>query len=154
MAEATRLDGRDFHGISQSLSASQDDYILGHLRQAGALEVLGELDGVKRSNKQLAEDLLTRILLSGRSQQILAGCLTEQGKKWNREEADRNAAIFGAITDQEEKQKMRSAIVAFVILFFQFGETSSEISQKSSVPKRRVRRGASAARATSATSLQ
>src|SRR5712664_4231995 len=122
MPETITLDGRKFRSISQSLTANQDDYILAHLRLAGAIEVMSDLDGVKRTQEQRAEDLLTRILLSGRTHQILAGCLTEDGKVWSRAEADANAERFAEITDVEEKTAMRSSIVKFVIGFFSLGE--------------------------------
>lgn len=132
MDESLTLDGRKFATVGQSLTASQDDYILGHLRLAGALEVLSGVDGKERSSEQKAEELLTRILLSGRASNILAGCLTEEGKKWRREEADRNAAAFAEITDESEKLAMRGAVVRIVVGFFSFGKPSSETSRKSS----------------------
>jgi hypothetical protein len=121
MLDTITLDGRKFTGISQALTANQDDYILAHLRLAGAVEVLSDLDGVKRTKEKRAEDLLTQILLSGRTHHILAGCLTEDGKVWTRAGADANAACFAAITDMEEKTEMRSSIVKFVIGFFSLG---------------------------------
>lgn len=132
MDESFSLDGRSFAPVGQSLTASQDDYILGHLRLAGALEVLSGVDGKARDATTKAEELLTRILLSGRGPNILAGCLTEEGKKWSREEADRNAAIFSEITDEKEKLAMRGAVVRIVVGFFSFGKPSSETSRKSS----------------------
>jgi hypothetical protein len=150
--EAITLDGRKFHSISQALTANQDDYILAHLRKAGAIEVLSDLDGVKRSKEQRAEDLLTQILLSGRTHHILAGCLTEDGKTWSRESADSNAARFAAITDVAEKTEMRKSIVTFVIGFFSLGEPSSETSQKSSSRSGMVPRTKNAAPSTSGTS--
>src|SRR5712664_3496775 len=132
MFEDITLDGRKFTSISQALTANQDDYILAHLRLAGAIEVMGGLDGVKRTEEKRAEDLLTQILLSGRKHHILAGMLTEEGKVWNRADADANAARFAAITDIGEKVKMRSAIVDFVVGFFSLGEPSSETSRQSS----------------------
>ncbi|MCU1317431.1 MAG: hypothetical protein JWN63_2753 [Candidatus Acidoferrum typicum] len=136
MMETITLDGRKFRGISQALTSNQDDYILAHLRLAGSIEVMSDPDGVKRTKEQRAEDLLTRILLSGRTHHILAGCLTEEGKVWNRTEADANAARFAAIIDVSEKQAMRSAIVGFVIDFFGFREAASEnsSSQNQQVP--------------------
>jgi hypothetical protein len=154
MSDTIILDGRKFQGVSQSLSANQDDYILAHLRLAGALEVLSDLDGVKRSPKKRAEDLLTSIMLAGRTHRILAGCLTEEGKPWSRTDAERNAAIFSEITSTDEKVAMRSAIVAFVIGFFQLGELSSETSPKSLNQKGRGRDTGNAEPATSETSLQ
>ncbi|MGH9207374.1 MAG: hypothetical protein ACRD1G_12575, partial [Acidimicrobiales bacterium] len=129
MLETISLDGRKFTGIAQSLTANQDDYILAHLRLAGAIEVLDDLDGVTRTKEKRAEDLLTRILLSGRTHHILAGCLTEDGKLWNRKDAEANAERFGAITDVSEKTEMRKSIVTFVIGFFSLGEPSSETSR-------------------------
>lgn len=130
--ETITLDGRKFTSITQSLTANQDDYILGHLRLAGALEVLDDLDGKKRTTEKRAEDLLTQILVSGKLYTILAGCLTEEGKKWTRVEADANALRFAEITDLRDKNHMRQFIVGFVINFFSLGEPSSKNSRKSS----------------------
>ena len=116
MSETITLDGRTFQGITQALAAHQDNYILAHLRLAGAVDVFS--NGVQRTKEQRAEELLTQILLSGKSCHILAGCLTEEGKAWNRAEADANAARFAAITDVAEKTAMNSFIVRFVIGFF------------------------------------
>jgi hypothetical protein len=150
--EVITLDGRKFQGISQALTANQDDYILAHLRLAGAIEVMSDLDGNQRTKEKRAEDLLTQILVSGRTHHILAGCLTEEGKVWNRAAADANAARFAAITDFAEKTAMRSSIVRFVIGFFSLGEPSSETSRRSSSPTGRVPRTKSAAPSTSGTS--
>jgi hypothetical protein len=157
MEESLKLDGRDFAGTSQSLTAAQDDYILAHLRLAGVLEVFADMDGpVKkgRSAEERARDLLTRILLSGRAPFILSGCLTETGKHWSREEADSNAARFAEITDDDEKKAMRASIVKFIIGFFGFGEKSPATSRKSSSRKKTDRPGESAEAATSAASPQ
>jgi len=132
MDDLVTLDGREFRAVGQALTASQDDYILAHLRLAGALEVLSGADGQERDRERKAEELLTRVLLSGRAQHILAGCLTEDGKKWTRAEADRNAATFAEISDAGEKAAMRDAIVRIVVGFFSFGKESSETSRSSS----------------------
>jgi hypothetical protein len=126
------LDGRKFTSVSQAITANQDDYILAHLRVAGAIDVLSDLDGIQRTKEKRAEDLLTQILLSGKTHHILAGLLTEQGRIWTRDEADANAARFSQITSVEEKSAMRSSIMRFIIGFFSLGEPSSETSQKSS----------------------
>lgn len=152
MDDAFRIDGREFQPVSQNLTASQDDYLLAYLRLAGAVEVLTDADGKQREPGKRAEELLTQILLSGRSHHILAGCLTETGKKWTREEADRNAAIFAEITDPAEKGAIRTAIVGFVLSFFSFGEKSPATSRKSSSRKETGRPTGSAAAATSGTS--
>jgi hypothetical protein len=152
--EDITLDGRKFHSVTEALTANQDDYILAHLRKAGAIEVMSDLDGITRTKEQRAEDLLTQILLSGRTHQILAGCLTEDGKTWNRADADANAARFAAITDVDEKINMRKSIVGFVIGFFSLGEPSSETSQKSSSRSDMVPRTKSAAPSTTETSHQ
>ncbi len=131
-ATTLSIDGREFRLISESMSAAQDDYLMGNLRLAGAIDVIA-LMGSAPTEKR-AEELLTRILLSGRAPQILAGCLTEVGKRWTRAEADRNAELFAEITDPETKQRMRTAIVGFVLGFFESGEGSSTTSPRSSSP--------------------
>lgn len=154
MEDSIRLDGRDFEGVSDSLSAAQDDYILAHLRQSGATEVLSGFDGKKRDEETRARDMLTAILLSGRKFHILAGCLTEHGLKWSRIEADRNAQLFSEITDPLEKSAMNKSVVGFVIGFFRSGEASPATSRKSSSRKEKDLPTRSAAAATSATSPQ
>jgi hypothetical protein len=114
VTETITLDGRKF-SVTQSRTAEQKAFILAALLQAGAPEVFDA--GVKRTPAQLAEALLTQILVSGKNHTILAGCFTEEGKVWSRKEADENAARFAAITNVEETNTMRSSIVALVIGF-------------------------------------
>jgi hypothetical protein len=150
--ETITLDGRNFRSITQALTASQDAYILAHLRAGGCIEILSDLDGVKRTQEQRAADLLTQILMSGRTHHILAGILTEEGKAWTRKDADANAERFAAITDAGEKTLMRSSIVSFVIGFFSLGAPSSETSQKSSSRSAKVPPTKNVAPSTSETS--
>lgn len=146
MEETFQLGGREFTSVSQALSAAQDDYILAHLRRSGAMEVLSDAE---LPEEKRAEELLTRIMISGETFQVLAGCLTENGKSWSREQAQRNALVFAALTDMESKQAMRGALIRFVLGFFAFGVKSSPTSQKSSGPTAEVPATASAAPATS-----
>lgn len=125
------IEGRKFHGVNQELSAAQDDYLIGQLRLAGALDLL--LAAEKNPTENTADVLLTQIIVSGRSSHVLAGCLTEAGKKWSFEEATRNANTFAAITNAEDKQAMRTAIVGFVVGFFQYATAFAAISRKSSL---------------------
>jgi hypothetical protein len=152
MEEAIKLDGRAFQNVNQAITATQDDYVLGHLRLAGIIDLLDGHDGKGRTREERAEDLLTKILLSGRKEFILAGLLTEEGKTWNRAEAEANAARFSAITDADEKRSMTKTIVGFVVAFFISGGRSSETSQKSSNRSEKVPPTKSAAPRTSATS--
>jgi hypothetical protein len=126
------IDGRKFHGVTQELSAAQDDYIIGQLRLAGAIEIL--LAAEKDPQENTAEALLTRIMISGRAPHVLAGCLTEAGKQWTFEEAARNAATFAAVTNNDDKTVMRSAIVGFVVGFFQYATAFVATSRKSLLP--------------------
>jgi hypothetical protein len=123
MLDTITLDGRTFSGLSQSISARQNDYVLGHLRETGAIGVPTEFDGKgARTREQKAQDLLTHILKSGCKNFILAGVLTEIGKKWSSEEANRNAALFAGITDGAEKVAGQTAIVKFVVRVVSSGE--------------------------------
>jgi hypothetical protein len=132
-----KLAGREYQVVSQGISAAQDDWLMGHLRAAGAIEILGDIDR-KRTQEQKSEELLTRILISGRKQYIVAGLLTEAGKLWTREDAERNAAAFAQITDSEEKKLMYSQLIVLSLHFFQLGERSSASSPTSSSRKKRV----------------
>jgi hypothetical protein len=152
MLETITLDGRKFRSITEALTASQDDYILAHIRAAGAVDILS--DGVNRSPVKRAEELLTRILLSGRKHFILAGCLTEEGTVWNRKTADANAERFAAITDIAEKAAAQREIVGFVLGFFSSGGPSSQTSQRSSSRSAKVLPTKNAAPSTSETSRE
>lgn len=132
--ETIKLDGREFRGITQALSASQDDYILVLLQRSGATELLSKIpknaDLEERAKR--AGQLTTAVLESGLQHRLLAGFLTETGKKWTREEADRNAARFAEITDGEEKLAMHRRLIGFIVSFFPSGEPSSMTSPNSS----------------------
>jgi hypothetical protein len=132
-----KLDGREFQAIDNAVTAAQNDYTIGNLRAAGALEVLAGLNPQKRDADSIskpANDYLTRIFLTGRKGFILAGLLTEVGKTWTRAEADRNAARFDQITDLDEIQTMAAILSELVITFFQRAGTSSPSFTKSSTP--------------------
>jgi hypothetical protein len=124
------IGGRKFHGVTQELCAAQDDYLIGQLRLAGALELV--LSAGENNREATAEALLTQIMISGRSPHVLAGCLTEAGKQWTFEEASRNAVAFAAVTNPEDKRAMNAAIVGFVVGFFRFATAFATTSPKSS----------------------
>jgi hypothetical protein len=142
--DTLKLDGREFTGVTQALTASQDFYILGHLRLAGAMDILVGVGG-KRTPEEKGQLLLTQIMRSGMAFYVLAGCYTEVGKKWSRAEADRNALAFAEITDPAEIDAMIAALVGNVINFFSLGEPSSKSSPKSSSKNAKDGRTASAA---------
>jgi hypothetical protein len=130
--QAIMIAGRQFQGVTQELSAAQDDYLIGQLRKAGALELVLSADETKA--EQTAEALLTQIMISGKSPEVLAGVLTEVGKKWTFEDAQKNARIFAEVTDIDSKREMRTATVGFVVGFFQFATAYAKTFRKSSLP--------------------
>jgi hypothetical protein len=125
MNEIVILDGRVFRGFSDSIAENQDEYLLDHLRSARNADASRGHDGAKRTKEERAEDLLTRLFLSGRTQHVLAGILTEEGRAWNRTDADANALRFAEITDVEEKIAMRTILANFVVGFCSVDERSS-----------------------------
>jgi hypothetical protein len=130
-----KLDEREFHGITEAMTAVQDDYVLTQLERSGAMEMLSQLKGL--SQEQRAErsvEAFRRLRESGRKYKLLAGLLTEEGHTWTQTEADTNAARFAAITKTEEKLAMNSEVMRHIALFFRFEGESSETSQKSSSP--------------------
>lgn len=144
MENVIRLGGRYFAGVSQDVTAAQEEYLSGQLRRCGALEVLS--DPAIPSN-QRADEMLTRIQLAGATFQILAGCLVEAvnpdttppagtifRNKWKRVEADRNAAFFSELCDAESKSAVRENIVGLVLGFLELAAKSSTTSRKSSGP--------------------
>jgi hypothetical protein len=152
-----KLDGRDFSEVDHSITAAQNDYIVGHLRAAGALEALAGLDPNQRDATTIdkpAADFVTRIYLTGRKSFILAGLLTQVGKTWTRAEADRNAARFDQVVDLEEIGLMGKLIAEIVIVFFLSAGRSLRSFPKSSNPSGEVPGTKSADPATSASSVQ
>jgi hypothetical protein len=129
-----KLDGREFSEVDHSITAAQNDYVIGHLRAAGALEALAGLDPTQRDDvaafEKPAADFVTRIYLTGRKSFILAGLLTEVGKTWTRVEADRNAAKFDQTVDLEDITTMGKLIAETVIIFFQSAGRSLQSSPK------------------------
>ena len=108
------IDGRKFVSVVRHFVPTQEDYLMGQLRLAGAA-------GALRAHQDpdlKAEALLTQLRVSGRLFDVLAACLTECGKSWNIEEAARNAVRFALITNPLEKETMREATVNFVVRFF------------------------------------
>jgi hypothetical protein len=141
--EVIRLDERDFVSVDQGLTMAQNDYVLVLLEEIGSEEGETAYDIVARiarkdKSPNLGQRLLRTILKSGRASELLAGLLTEQGKRWTRREALRNAEIFAEIRDNVAQVAMRGALVSFVIGFFQFGPKSSQTSPKSSSPNEKV----------------
>lgn len=149
--ERVKLGGKNFLGVSQSLPANQDEFIMAKIRRSGAMDVLVGL-GVDSSSEARAQMLLTEIMDHGMTSAVLAGCLTEEGKKWNRADALANVELFDAITNEEEKTYMRRSLVRFVLGFFSSGGPSSESSRKSSSQAAKGLPTKNAARANSATS--
>jgi hypothetical protein len=151
--ETIKLDGREFRGITQSLSARQDDFILVELRQSGAMEILAAMpkDATPERRDAASDAMFNKILDSGRKYRLLAGLLTEESKTWTHGEADRNAERFGDITDTDEKVTMSRELMRLVVLFFRFGAESSTTSPNSSSPSAAAPNTGSAEVETSAT---
>jgi hypothetical protein len=149
-----KLDGREFESVTQVLTARQQDFVTVNLRLSGASEILATnspSDDVQtKANK--AEACVNRILESGRKYKLLAGLLTEKGKTWKREDAERNAEIFAESRDPDEQQRMNAHLLDFVLVFFRFGEVSSTTSPTSSNPTEKGRDTSSAEQPTSETS--
>ena len=78
--------GLDFELVGDAITTRQDDYLMAHLRRAGVMDVIATMKDADAEEK--SSELLTRILTSGQKSEILAGLLTESGKKWNRKRAD------------------------------------------------------------------
>jgi len=97
------LDGRKFHGVTDAMASVQDDYIMTQLRRSGATDVLMGIEASTDEERAArSREMFDRIVESGRKYRLLAGLLIEEGKTWNQEEAEKNAARFAAITDTEE----------------------------------------------------
>lgn len=138
------LDGREFQTPTQAITAAQEDYVTGYLGKAGVNDLIApmvveipddlELQDLRRT--QGAYAFLHQIMVSGLKMNVLAGTLTEVGKKWTIAEADKNAEAFRQITDAGEKVLMQTKLVDFVLNFFESSVKSRAISPKFSSPKR------------------
>jgi hypothetical protein len=142
--EVIHLAGREFHGVDQGLTMAQNDFVLSLLDEIGTEEPRDPKETIEtasdivakiaRGDKSdgIAQRLLRKILKSGRASDLLAGLLTEKGKRWTRSDALRNAEMFADIRDSDAQIKMRNEVVSFVFGFFLSGEASSKTSPKSS----------------------
>lgn len=106
----------------QESTLDHDAYTLEHARAAGLLTAVTRREG--QTDEDLSRDVLSRIFESGRTCQLLAAVLAEQGKEWSREAAEANAALFTAVTDPGEKALLRDALVQLVLAFFASGLAS------------------------------
>lgn len=152
-----KLDGREFSVIDHRLTAAQNDYIQAHLALAGVTDLLVQVSVSKPTEEELGafrRKFITQILLTGQKSFVLAGCLTEKGKKWSRAEAEKNAAIFDDISDPDEVMSMTNSLATIVISFFQSAGTSSLTFPKSSSPSVEDPATESAERKSSGSSLQ
>jgi hypothetical protein len=147
------LDGRKFHGVTDAMASVQDDFIMTQLRRSGATDVLiGMEASTEEERRARSREMFDRIMESGRKYKLLAGLLIEEGKTWNQEEAERNAARFAAITDTEEKLTMNREIMRHVQFFFRPETESLKTSPNSSNQSSEVPATASAEAVTSETS--
>lgn len=128
------IGGRKFRGVTQELTAAQDHYLMGHLTLAGALEYLAKKGAAPHEVAEAAVRMCTRILVSGRACQILAGCLIEEGKTWTHESAEANAAFFRELRDSDSKNAMSEGLLGLVLGFFRYATASVATSQKSLSP--------------------
>jgi hypothetical protein len=95
-------------------TAKQDDYLLGFLRRSGAFILAA---GTNLSDGDKTQAILTRLMLSGDTFRVLAGFLVEEGKRWSRADARRNAIAFSDAMDPTEKAALRRELVDFVFEF-------------------------------------
>jgi hypothetical protein len=145
-----KLDGRKFHGVTDAMTSVQDDYIMTQLRRSGATDVLLGIEAsTDEERRARSREMFDRILESGRKYRLLAGLLIEEGKTWNQEEAEKNAARFAAIIDTEEKLTMNREVMRHVQFFFRPETESLKTSPNSSNQSSEVPVTASAEGATS-----
>ena len=155
--ETITIDGRQFHGITEAMTARQDDFILAQLRRSGSMDVFAALtkDATKEQKEAASDEMFNRIVESGRKYKLLAGLLTEEGKKWTQADAEANALRFEEVTNTEDKLTMNREVMRHVVLFFRFGAEFSTTSPNSSSQSDAAPvRQESAAVETSATSAQ
>jgi hypothetical protein len=131
--ELITIDGRQFRGIGEAMSARQDDFILSQLRRSGAMDVLAALpkEATAEEKDKASDEMFNRIVESGRKFKLLAGLLTEDGKTWTQESAEANAARFAEITATADKVTMSKEVMRLVVHFFRFGAGSSTTSPNS-----------------------
>lgn len=122
--DTIKLDGRSFQGAAQDLTAAQDQYIMARLRLADAFPIFQR--STPENFERCEQDLLTAIMMRGLTFELLAGMLNEVGKPWNKQDADRNALAFAAITESGEKYLMQTQVVRFVMGFMEPARPSSQ----------------------------
>lgn len=133
--DSIRLAGKEFTLLDQQMTAAQQDYLSARFNRAGVTDLF-VMPGQKPTEDELVKlrsEFVARILESGQKSFLLAGMLTEVGKKWSRVDADKNAALFDAITDRAEKEIMSESFVVWSMAFFLSAAKSSMTSPSSSI---------------------
>jgi len=92
------------------------------------LRVLQMADGEKA--EAFALRIITDLILSGKAFPILGCFLVPDGVKWTQEVAKETAERLREITDPEDKNKIRNALVPFLHDFFCAGLISVVISRR------------------------
>jgi len=109
-----RLGGRTFRlDDGKGRTAKHCAYLAGIWREIDAQRILSD---VTISETERAERALTRIYRSGYAFLLLSACLVEEGKRWDRGEAERNAARFEQIVDEKEQSDMWGILGGIVFL--------------------------------------
>jgi hypothetical protein len=83
-------------------------------------------------------DVLGAILDAGCASKLLAGLITEDGRKWTRDEALSNVAFFDGLTDDTEYEQYLAALESLLAGFFPRSGSSSTASPTSSRARRKT----------------
>ena len=126
------LGGRRFVPVAVT-TFEHDVWMMAQVQAAG-LHDLRRLFAEGRGVETIAEDLLQRIWVSGRTLDLLAGTLTEKGRPWSPALAEELVPFFGARSDPEEKALLQAALVRLLLGFFVSGAESSATFPSSSAP--------------------
>lgn len=118
--------GVRYRAITET-TMEQDAAILRHVRAVGT-------ESFEKAETESSEEFLERVLMSliegGHAAGLLGCFLVPEGKEWTRAVADETAAVFRAITAQEDKAQLRSILLPYLFSFFAIGLVSSMTSQK------------------------
>lgn len=81
---------------------------------------------------KVAEEVILNAYRSGNLFRLLAGMTVEEGKKWTIKSAEENAIFFAELSEPEDKDAIREALIGILLSFFVDAEKFSAISRTSS----------------------
>lgn len=140
MSENITIGGKAFHACAET-TAEQDIFMSNIIRATGAHEVkVADVDendaaGMQKAFRDYTDEITHKVWASGKTFDLIACVLVEDGKEWTPADAKANAALLASVKDKASKEILQVHLAAVVMGFFAGARPSTTTSPKSSTPE-------------------